>query len=295
MIRTISILSLVDLAMFAAAFGLSPHPALWFAPVHFVLTLLALLDWPRRLPKSKSLDFLAFPVGAAIGPLGILLLLLFKPWSLIASRIKRLTYSPLNPHRYCSPKSVTPLGILARILDERVRFPEADQIESLMTTLQHGSLSPRRRALEITVRSFEPRLSPLIATALTDKDQTIRALAAAAAAQVSYNFAQRRTELEARIALNEKQEDSYVLAMFLADHGCHNMLLSQSQRVHLCQKAAEWLKDVDRHFPAKDQRRKTASATLEEIIEEMSLLTADMPKIMPTQAVESADDRNRRA
>lgn len=284
MIRTISILSLVDLAIFLAAVGQPLAIAFWFVPVHFALTVAALILWRRR-QQSVSL---AFPIGAAIGPCGILLLFFLKPWSLIDARIKRLTYSPVHFRKSRSASAMTPLSTLSRILDERVRYPGADRVESLVTTLQHGSLRSRRRALETAVRSFEPRLSPLIATALTDGDQTIRALAAAAAAQVSYNLMQQRVELEAKIAFSESLDDYYALAMLLADHGCHNVLFSRSQCVRLCQEAAEWLKYLERSLPTQDTRRKAMSATRIEIAAAIPLHTSAMPKATRIQAVETA-------
>jgi hypothetical protein len=115
------------------------------------------------------------------------------------------------------------------------------------------------------VTSFEPRLSPLIATALTDKDQTIRALAAAAAAQISYNLAQRREELAARIALKNQVNDKFALFVLLADHGCHNVLLSGPQRARLRQEAAGWLGEVQRIIPSRDIRRKIVASLRAEL------------------------------
>lgn len=293
MIRAISILALADLGIFSAALGQSPASSstLWFAPVHIGLTFAALLMWRGQSIGSLGWDGLALPLGAAIGPCGMLVLFLLKPWSRIGRRTKPLAYSPATASKPHSRSTVTPMVAMARMLDKRVCFPAADRIESLVTVLRHGSLPARRKALETAVRSFEPRLSPLIATALTDRDQTIRALAAAAAAEVSYNLTERRAELEARIGPDENPDDIYALAMLLSDHGCHNVLLSQAQRVQLCQKAYACLQTLACRLPADDQRHEAVWSALAVLGAEPLMRAASKPRAVRLRAVGSSDDR----
>jgi hypothetical protein len=94
-------------------------------------------------------------------------------------------------------------------------------------------VAERRRALETVVRSFEPALSPLIALALTDSDQTIRALAAAASARVAENLVLARARLSARVADGGDPDAVTNLARLLGDHARSDVLLSDSQRLHL--------------------------------------------------------------
>src|SRR3546814_1069079 len=115
-----------------------------------------------------------------------------------AVRKSQIAYRNVRTGKRRKVGEMSPVERLGRILDDRVRYPESDEIGSLATMLRYGNLQARYRALETAVISFEPRLSPLIVMALSDEDQTIRALAAAAAAQVSYNLAQQRGALQAR-------------------------------------------------------------------------------------------------
>lgn len=287
MIPAISLLALADLVILSVVFGQSPSTTLWFAPAHIGLTFTALLIWRGKSISSGGWACLALPLGAAAGPGAILVLLLVKPWSHLGGSKKRIEYLPATRRRPRSPNLMTPMVAVARMLDERICFPAADRIESLVTVLRHGRLIARRKALETTIRSFEPRLSPLIATALTDKDQTIRALAAAAAAQVSYNLTQRRADLEARIGPGENPDDSYTLAMLLSDHGCHNVLFSQSQRVQLCQKASACLLTLDRGLPVGDRRHETVSAALATLSAEPLMHLVGKPRAVHLRVVDS--------
>lgn len=287
MIVMIALLSFVDLLAFAAALDGLPTAPGWFVPVHLALTFSALLIWRIRDGREGSTRSFAFPIGAAIGPFGMMLLFWLKPWARLDLSVRRIAYVPPRPRKRRPSRSVTPLSILARILDERVCYPEGSQIESLVTILQHGPLPARRAALETVVRSFEPRLSPLILKALGDSDQTIRALAAAAAAQVSCNLAQRREDLDSRLMLRDNLEDLYELGLLLADHGRHNELLSRPQRAHLCRSAAGRLKELDARMPKRDARRRTARTILAELAAETSAPAAPAPAVARVQMLES--------
>jgi polysaccharide biosynthesis protein PelE len=260
--RVTGLLSLADLAVFALVKTLPAVSTGWFAFAHMGLTLAALWHWKHSLEGSRSIDMPVAAIGAAFGPCGLLIFTLMKPWSWISKRRRQLFYAPTRPIPH-SPQAIeTPRQALARMLDGRVRHPTADRIESLKMTLQYGDLTARRKALESIVRSFEPRLSPLLAIALADADQTIRALAAAASAQISFDVLQWSTEMEDSLNQNTSGIESAALVMFLASHGCHDVLLPQSQRVHLCRTTAHYLEDMTRRLPKTDKRQKRFSAEL---------------------------------
>lgn len=256
MIRILALCTLGDLALLLLARAIVSNASLWFALAHLVLTVGALLGCLLRSKQSK-MRTLVLPIGAVMGPCGMLLLVLVAPHFIRLQRKRQLTYRAIRTRRHSGPRTITPTERVARILDERVRYPEPEEVGSLAGMLHYGSLQARYKALETAVTSFEPRLSSLIVMALSDEDQTIRALAAAAAAQISYNLAQQRRELEAKIAPTQNLDDRYSLALLLADHGCHNQLLPKAQRARLCQEASAQLRDVGRLLPIQDIRQRT--------------------------------------
>lgn len=243
MIALLALGSIIDLLLLAQALLAGATSIYWFAPMHMALAIATLLIVVRRLHGMSALQSFALPVGAALGAPGMLLCLLMAPLAGSSRRRKQIVYSNIRIGRYRIGNALSPVERLGRILDERVRYPDCDEIGSLATILRHGSLQARYRALETAVTSFEPRLSPLIVMALSDEDQTIRALAAAAAAQVSYNLTLQISELQARIAPAQDPDDRYALAMLLADHGCFNQLCpSLSGRASVRMPAGSWMK-----------------------------------------------------
>jgi polysaccharide biosynthesis protein PelE len=260
--RTTGLLSLADLMMLAIVETQPVVSDRWFVIAHVALTLVALWHWQRDLESGRSIDVPVAAIGAAFGPCGLLIFTLVKPWSWKSKGRKKLFHSPGRASAH-SPQGIeTPRQALARMLDGRVRHPASERIESLKMTLQFGELPARRKALESIVRSFEPRLSPLLAIALADTDQTIRALAAAASAQISFDVLQWSAEMEDSLTQNASGVESAALVMFLASHGCHDVLLPQSQRVHLCRTTAQYLEDISRRLPKTDKRQKRFSAEL---------------------------------
>lgn len=253
MIRTLGLSALGDLVLLVASDWLMAGP--WFAFMHLALTLAALWTCLGRL-QARSACALLLPVGAAFGPCGMLSLILLSPHLGLLRRKRQLTYRTIRTRRYYGARTISPIERLARILDERIQYPEADEVGSLAGMLCQGSLQSRYKALETVVTSFEPRLSSLIVMALSDEDQTIRALAASAAAQISYNLVQQRHELEAKIAPSQNLDDRYALAILLADHGCHNQLLPQAQRKRLCHEAAAQVREISKLLPAEDARQR---------------------------------------
>ncbi|EPR09673.1 hypothetical protein M527_05975 [Sphingobium indicum IP26] len=294
MIVLLILFSVVDLLLLLGALWMGQGSGYWFAPVHLALSCAALLvamkrlAAPERFPSDPSrplikksrkarnperqsdsirskpalgvLQRFALPVGAAIGPAGMLGCLMLAPLARRSGRKRQIAYRNVRTGKRRKVGEMSPVERLGRILDDRVRYPESDEIGSLATMLRYGNLQARYRALETAVISFEPRLSPLIVMALSDEDQTIRALAAAAAAQVSYNLAQQRGELQARIAPSQHLDDRYALAMLLADHGCFNQLLPQGQRLRLCQEANRKLAEIAGLLKGGDIRRRALQA-----------------------------------
>ena len=202
----------------------------WVMAVHSALTMAGLAVWLRR---GAAGGFASAMLGV-LGPIGLLA-------ALPLGRLSRAGVPRASDELFgrVSPRMARRGARLAvaRLLDGRIRHATPETLGSLVTIMRHGNVAARRRALETVVRSFEPALSPLIALALTDRDQTIRALAAAASARVVENLASARERLSARIALAAEGPDgtdaAQTLAKLLADHARADVLLSDSQRIHL--------------------------------------------------------------
>ena len=202
----------------------------WVMAVHSALTMAGLAVWLRR---GAAGGFASAMLGV-LGPIGLLA-------ALPLGRLSRAGVPRASDELFgrVSPRMARRGARLAvaRLLDGRIRHATPETLGSLVTIMRHGNVAARRRALETVVRSFEPALSPLIALALTDRDQTIRALAAAASARVVENLASARERLSARIALAAEGPDgtdaAQTLARLLADHARADVLLSDSQRIHL--------------------------------------------------------------
>ncbi len=202
----------------------------WVMAVHSALTMAGLAVWLRR---GAAGGFASAMLGV-LGPIGLLA-------ALPLGRLSRTGVPRASDDLFgrVSPRMARRGARLAvaRLLDGRIRHATPETLGSLVTIMRHGNVAARRRALETVVRSFEPALSPLIALALTDRDQTIRALAAAASARVVENLASARERLSARIALAAEEPDgtdaAQTLARLLADHARADVLLSDSQRIHL--------------------------------------------------------------
>jgi len=204
----------------------------WVMAVHSALTMAGLAAWLRR---GAAGGFASAMLGV-LGPIGLLA-------ALPLGRLSRAGVPRASDELFgrVSPRMARRGARLAvaRLLDGRIRHATPETLGSLVTIMRHGNVAARRRALETVVRSFEPALSPLIALALTDRDQTIRALAAAASARVVENLASARERLSARIALAAEGPDgtdpdaAQTLARLLADHARADVLLSDSQRIHL--------------------------------------------------------------
>ena len=252
----LAVLSLADLALAIAAIELGTPDAPRVGLIHTSLTLIALLSIRNTQLRVDGWSRLAFPLGAIIGPCGIMVLARLRPWR-TSVRQRRPTRFPIGKKQKSA--SATP-SIVLRLLDHRTRFPDQESVESLATILRHGDLQSRCKALETAVRSFEPQLSSLVAIALADPDQTVRALAAATSAQVSANLMERVAKIEAMPPTTAAEQ--YDFAMFLLDHGCSNVLLSHSQRVSMRAKAKNRLIDLLRHGQLEGEQEEVVSAAL---------------------------------
>lgn len=193
---------------------------------HAILSMIGFVTWLRHDPTT---GFAPAMLGA-LGPLGLLVAL---PLARVSRpSVQRSGDEMFGPVAGRSTQRGARLAV-ARMLDGRVHHATPDTLSSLVTIMRHGAVAERRRALETVVRSFEPALSPLIALALTDGDQTIRALAAAASARVSENLVLARARLSVRVADGDDPNAAASLAKLLADHARSDVLLSDSQRLHL--------------------------------------------------------------
>lgn len=190
---------------------------------HIVLTLVAMGLWLRsgRLATAPAVLGIVGPVGLLAG------MMLSRRWR--GGGADLLPELPALHRRSAHT-------VAARLLDGRVRHAAPEALGSLVAVMRRGDVPTRRRALETVVRSFEPALSPLVALALTDADQTIRALAAAAAARITGNLAAARAALEERVLAGEPDAAAR-LSTLLAEHARANVLLSEPQRVVLRQEA----------------------------------------------------------
>lgn len=232
------ILRLIALAvvevMILATCWMSGGAVGWGLAAHAVVSACGFGVWLR---SGAATGFAAAMLGV-LGPLGLLVALLVAlPVALAIRRLSRITRprsddDMFGPVAGGSAQRGARLAV-ARMLDGRVHHATPETLSSLVTIMRHGAVAERRRALETVVRSFEPALSPLIALALTDSDQTIRALAAAASARVAENLVLARARLAVRVADGADLEAATSLSALLADHARSDVLLSDSQRLHL--------------------------------------------------------------
>ena len=244
MIGWLCALAALDVLLLAAGDRQAVIPDVWFVPLHVAMTALALVLCLREMLAKGSMGPTKLLIGAAFGPVGILAVAVAKPFEWTRRRRRKLSHIVLKDGaREVQPLNAT-ASMLTRTLDDRVSYPEPDQLASLRSTLRYGDLASRHKALQAVVRSFEPQLSPLIALALTDSDQTLRALAAAASAQINYEVAGKFNEMETKVSQQLGVEETLPVVMAIASHGLHNILLSGSQRLRLIKTAHQYLSAV---------------------------------------------------
>lgn len=227
MIAFIGLLGLADVGLGAAALHVGVSPGLALIG-HLLLSCCAILSWWRSGRARRFSPVLAM----ALGPIGVLI-------GMVAPAVGAWTYRFRLGDRHDSVEkgpiaqprrpSQTPGAMVARLLDGRVRHPDPDSLGSLMGVLRHGNIDERRGALEATVRNFDPRLSSIVAKALTDHDQTIRALAAAAASRIAQKLAEERLAFMDAATVGDRTILDR-LGPILWDHSQFDLLLSATQR-----------------------------------------------------------------
>lgn len=228
------LLAAVDLALVGGALmgGVHSGGALL---AHLFLSLAALAIWWRQGAGRRFAPVL----GMALGPAGVFGAMVAPPIGALARGWRFLRLPPVDGLELHPPRR--PAGssgaMVARLLDGRVRHPDPASLGSLIGVMRHGSLDDRRSALETAVRSFDPRLSTVVAKALTDDDQTIRALAAAAASRLAQRLMDERLALAAAMTAGEDAEAARLRAA-LMDHSRFDVLLSDTQRAQLAREAA---------------------------------------------------------
>ena len=223
---------------------------------------------------NRRFDPFDLVIGSAFGPCGIAAMAVANR---IRWRVPRAS-TPVGIQLHPDTGTVGPadINVVHRVLEDRIAFPEADQVESLAVTLRFGEQAARQKALQTVVRSFEPRLSPLIALALSDKDQAIRALAAAASAQISNDIALAVAEMDTKLAAGVELAELLPLVLRIAGHGCHDVLLPRTQQLALCRASASYLAA---HLPQAGSREqgKAMRVALTEIEEVLALAEAGQP------------------
>lgn len=244
------------------------HVALTFAALGLCLVTARRAD--RRFDPSQMV------IGSAFGPCGIFGMALAKAihrpqWS-VRARPRAGSSAGHAGGETAAPE----FDFLYRALEDRITYPEPEQVESLSVTLRFGDQAARQNALQAVVRSFEPRLAPLIAVALSDKDQAIRALAAAASAQISHDVALAFAEMEAKIAAGVALEEVLPVVLSVASHGCHDVLLPRTQQLILCRASASYLAS---HLP---------DAVSREMSRDMRAALAELEKVLAPVTVPQA-------
>lgn len=260
MIRPLILWSMVDVMAMALP---SLHPAAYplFAPVHVSATLAALLI-ARRSTDWRTVGGWMLWLGAAFGPIGLLVMRLATP--VLALRFLALDSArlalpePVEDDAWTDDRSIH----IAPLSGESINLPDPAQLGSLVSVFRHGSIADRQMAIETVVASYEPRLSSIVARGLIDDDQTIRALAASAATRANQILLQRRRRLERAVAMHGHPDDRLALAQLLADHGEHDVLISETGRARLRNDAVEEMQGALAVLPRPDQRFAAAEALL---------------------------------
>ncbi len=251
MIRRLIALAVLEMSILTACW-MAGIAVGWALAIHAASSAIGFVTWLRH---NTTTGFAPAMLGV-LGPLGLLAALPLT--RIIRPSVQRSDDEMFGPVAGHSTQRGARLAV-ARMLDGRVHHATPDTLSSLVTIMRHGAVAERRRALETVVRSFEPALSPLIALALTDGDQTIRALAAAASARVAENLVLARARLSARIADGVDPDAAMRLAKLLADHARSDVLLSDSQRLHLREDAVATMAAAISHG-ADDPRSATRDA-----------------------------------
>lgn len=198
---------------------------------------------------------IAMVAAAALGPIAVLPALAAARWWHRPHR--RTTRMIRTDRRGPTPGQAADRRLTDRIADDRLHSPEAAQLMAFTTLMRHGDVAVRQQVVTTVVRNFDPRLSGLIAMALTDPDQSIRTQAAAAVAEIDQDLARTR----ARLAARTDRRAAWDLSGLLAVHVEHDRLLSAANRtamrdaaIALLERLAATLRPDDPEQPAIARR-----------------------------------------
>ncbi len=222
-----------------------------FGPGHAVLTAATLFQ-VRTLADWRQPGGTMLWIAATAGPVGLLIGRALQP---LFGRVPLRLHLPA-PDGDIGGEAVEPVAATL------TRLPDAALIGPMAPVFRHGRIGDRQAAIEAAVLSYQPRLSAIVAMGLTDRDQTIRALAASASTRAGQLLIDRRQRLERAIMAHGRLDDRIALATMLADHGEHDRLLSPARRARLRAEAAGLLRDIltrlrpgdPRHDPRRDVR-----------------------------------------
>ncbi|MDF8335532.1 hypothetical protein [Novosphingobium cyanobacteriorum] len=276
---TLFVLGVLDMIVFRLALDRAILPSAAIG-AHGLLTALAFALWWWWTPQRRF----APVMGMVAGPCGVLVGTVAPALLQFVIAISRRSSSTLE---HAPLPEATGDGLVKRVLDGRVRHPDPSRLVSLATLLRHGSLEQRCAALETAVRSFDPRLSRLVSIALNDEDQTVRALAAATASQVSHRIAHQRRAFGQALTRRDGKAAT-LLAEPLAAHVRHNVLLSESQREVIVQEIL--VLSQDRRF-LENVGRETGELLMSEALKTGDLARLDQLCIDLPEKVMSADAR----
>jgi hypothetical protein len=204
-----------------------------FVGVHLFTTLAAIGVIVGKRRSFDGPDAVSALIACSLGPGGCLIFLLFAGLTGRWRGRRRVVFDDGDDVAEKEDVGAAHLGATEALLEGRLSLVTAAKVGSLISVLRYGDVNDRMRAVEIAVRSFEPRLSPIVAAALLDPDQTIRALAAAASTQIAKNCDRTRARLERRLRQAGATGDPADLILFLNSHGTHNVLLSQTTRLQM--------------------------------------------------------------
>lgn len=225
-ITTILIMGLIDAVAIGCGLLSFVSRAELFS-LHLSFSLGALLIWwassmPRRFAPI---------LGCAIGPLGVFIGIILPPVLGLIKRPHPTQHVKTADYRsQDEAEEHESMRLVRQLFDGRLYHPAPQTMGSLLTMIKLGSVSERIGALSAVVRNFDARLTVIVVHALNDPDQTVRALAAATAAQVAQTVARDRDRLK-----SESSQDRLEAAERLSAHAQHNALITDASRATILQ------------------------------------------------------------
>lgn len=231
---SIGALSLVDLVALAAmATGWAGRGG---AIAHGLATFLAIVVVAVRARHRRPPYVLSMVGASAFGPVAMLI-----AFAVARARVEAMRAGGATPARMSHLTLMPPRGsgrrLVDRIAEDQVALPTSAMLGSLHDMLRYGDIAGRQSAIATVVTNFEPRLSSIIARALTDPEQSVRAQAAAAATEITASLHKTRKAMA-------QGDDPRSFAAYLVEQGRHNVLLSDGMRRQLLEQAASLLRPL---------------------------------------------------